>query len=557
MARHESRAKASSIALRFFGCIAFAALLGGYYASRPADFATDVVASDVLIASPIGTLNARLYRPASPTSAVMRPPGVVLNHGYAANLTMLERPFALALARHGLVVLAVDYAGHGTSEGGIRFRRRTDAGDYDVPDIVVETAVEFLATSEAAASSKIGLVGHSDGAKAAASVALRDRRVWGSVFISGPQDIALYSRDDLRNAMFLYGADDRFTPPTPPRSLEQSWLQHPGVPSGDFDAGSARVLSIVPDAGHLSVLYSERARSQVLAWLMQSLDWDGPAPRVEPIVLQPLFAGYLGAILTVAMLSVLGQRLLGSDSVGSAPKDPTIRRTRDVVRSIGQLVILGVAVFLSARSLPKVVPSFEWIGVSGGALLFASIASTTIAFGTSALLAYGVALVEPAGDEVRGAVVTTDGRDAPREIVVGMVCAVLLIAAVTRLSEPYFDPVLTLRRFTLLAVVLVVLTPMFLLWELWTTLCTPRAWSGTAVRWLARGASAATAAGAYAYGAMSSVQGAQSMFVAVFCVILWLGALMAPAPERRLSLTSVSFGSATAGWLVAVLCPFH
>lgn len=82
-------------------------------------------------------------------------PGVVLAHGFASSKRVFRKA-ARMLAQEGLASLRFDFRGHGESEGVL--------DGYVFEDVI--TAVRFLEERPEVESERIGLVGHSMGARA-------------------------------------------------------------------------------------------------------------------------------------------------------------------------------------------------------------------------------------------------------------------------------------------------------------------------------------------------------------------------------------------------------
>jgi dienelactone hydrolase len=147
------------------------------------------------------SMSALLYKP-NGVSADHKAPGIVVSHGWWNNKEMQDANY-VELARRGYVVMSIDMYGHGDS-------------DYLTPDITLGgtgmyDAVRLMADLPYVDQSKIGVSGHSNGARAANfSVAIdnaADKPLIAAVFLVDNDPVYTDAASD--NAYFnLYGTRD-------------------------------------------------------------------------------------------------------------------------------------------------------------------------------------------------------------------------------------------------------------------------------------------------------------------------------------------------------------
>ncbi|SJN18135.1 hypothetical protein FM104_01665 [Microbacterium esteraromaticum] len=145
-------------------------------------------------------LNALLFVPET-ASADNRAPAVVVSHGWWNNREMQDANY-VELARRGFVVLSIDMYGHGNSDP-------LPADELEVGGTGMYDGVKLIADLPYVDSTRIGVTGHSNGARAANfSIALddaADEQLISSVFLVDNE--AMY-RDAEGAYANLYGTRD-------------------------------------------------------------------------------------------------------------------------------------------------------------------------------------------------------------------------------------------------------------------------------------------------------------------------------------------------------------
>jgi dienelactone hydrolase len=308
-----------------------------------------------------GGVPATLFLPPTPTGDAFsafvdppppgeRPPAVILAHGISsdrANLSGLAR----RLAGAGFAVLTLDLRGHGENRN--RFPIGRGRADSLAPDFAA--AVDFLRSSALVDGSRIAVAGHSMGAGAALDFATRDSGLDAVILISGgwsmlgpqrPPNVLLLiaSGDPERIHMRTAAVAAKLAGDGPQPSL--------GETLGDLRQGTAVRRVEVPGADHATIIWSDFAFSEMVAWL------DAAFERQSPSALAPTDPrGRVVALLAVLMALVLpGLGLL----LGSLT--PTTEHLPDSKRGLGLLMLAGALVAtmpLASLGSPGAVLSIE------------------------------------------------------------------------------------------------------------------------------------------------------------------------------------------------------
>lgn len=163
--------------------------------------------------------SALLYVP--PSATPQHPaPAVLVSHGYI-NTREMQSAFAIELARRGFVVLAMDMAGHGYSEGAVF--APLDAGG--------PAALAYLRSLPFVDKGAIGLEGHSMGGMPVAAAAAAFPNGYRSIVLEGsvPGFLGAPTPPAFRNLEVVFGQYDEFA--------ELMW----GVPKGSLAAASPKM----------------------------------------------------------------------------------------------------------------------------------------------------------------------------------------------------------------------------------------------------------------------------------------------------------------------------
>lgn len=353
----------------------------------------DSLVSEFWFALPDGTpIHARLYQPRS-GNAVAHPAAVLL-HGYMANLAMMELSLAQPLTRHGFAVLSIDRRGHGQSGGTLWPSAPPTRVHLQDLEKEVEVGVAYFRRLPYVDPTRIALIGHSDGARAAILAACADWSFGATVAMSA----TLHSVDWInhvapKNLLLMYGSAESYVSDLDKellyRRATRGHVPVAGVREGEFRDGSARKLAVVPDADHVGLLFAPGALREVVDWIERSLV-TAPQEIRDPASLP---VGYL-----VLALSGIGLVMMGT--LGLIPAPPAERAAKPSLEQMtwmGSLVVLYrclafvVSISTAGWVATHLEPAFRWAPLDGArwflsestAVAMCALVATTVALGRS------------------------------------------------------------------------------------------------------------------------------------------------------------------------------
>jgi dienelactone hydrolase len=249
-----------------------------------------------------------------------RPPAVAIAHGYSADRAIMS-PMARSLARAGYAALTFDLRGHGSNPARFAGELRAD----------VAAVVDWLETSPLVDGSRIAVLGHSMGAGAVLDLATSDPRPAATVLVSGGWQV----RDEVvpDHVLSLVASGD------PGRISDRM-----DDVAADLRAAGAEVTAVVvPGTSHVSILYSDRAVREVVAFLdpVLGVERAGPAPGLDDPRLRVAALYAVAAVALVGLLGALAGRVV------AGPLATGLRRGRAADGWKG-LVLLALALALTA-----------------------------------------------------------------------------------------------------------------------------------------------------------------------------------------------------------------
>jgi dienelactone hydrolase len=229
-------------------------------------------------------------------------PGVVLVHGYAGDRIMMAK-LARSLAMAGYAVITPEIRGHGGNRNA--FRDGWGPSDHLVPD--VRAAVKFLQQSEPVDNNRIVVMGHSLGAMAALAYGSHVADVAGLVLIAGSWE--LLGPERLRNTLFLHAERELPGALASAKSLSAKLAgveaTESGVTYGNFKSGLAVRRVEVPGTNHGTVLGSQIALNEMVAWL--DMLTGRKERKTPPVFPEPPFGSGFAWLLFVLILPGLGE----------------------------------------------------------------------------------------------------------------------------------------------------------------------------------------------------------------------------------------------------------
>lgn len=345
----------------------------------------------------------RLYVPTPPPLAPV--PGIVVAHGYMANLAMMELSVVRPLLQRGFVVLGLDRRGHGRSGGRLWPPPPPPHIRLQDFDPGLHAGVQFLRTLPAVDPTQVGLVGHSDGSRAVIMAACADWSIGATVAISPTLHPLDWVNDIVpKNLLLLYGTEERFQPAGDKDILfkraTDGRAASPGELVGSLTAGDARLLVTIPGAGHLTALFSPVAVRQTTEWLTQSFPAAPVRKAASPEQSPPyawLIVGLAGAWLLVAGIiatlpgspAEVAGFLAWHPSTGSGRAE---KGDNDIVTTTAQFRLAetgfsNASTVSSAASAPAWLAAF-WLVYRGALFELAVAAATRIAQMVDPMLAW-------------------------------------------------------------------------------------------------------------------------------------------------------------------------
>lgn len=302
----------------------------------------------------------KLYRPVSATEANPAP-AVLLMHGYQ-NDKDTSAPYALELARRGIVALSVDAYGHGGSSEGMLLRGYTkhklpnwedaiggpkhfllmmnfNTCDFftnliDVPgDTLGDTSMggramyAYLRSLPFVKNDDIGIAGHSMGTWSSWSVAAEYPEHKAIVLQCGelfPKSYYDSERIPFNNVLLLQARYEEFScfldyTKAVPDALVNTKLRYEEFANqsapiewdktyGAFEDGSARRMELIRNANHRLVTINKTAIAAAMDWFTSAFNMNPsiPSHNQNALLLETLkFIGLLCALLSILPLLLL------------------------------------------------------------------------------------------------------------------------------------------------------------------------------------------------------------------------------------------------------------
>jgi dienelactone hydrolase len=267
--------------------LGWALVLGGGFLAHEIQTSAGIQLKDVRFGAADGmVMSALLYVP--PGATAEKPsPGILAIHGYI-NSRETQDGFAIAFARAGYVVLALDQTGHGFSGGSVA------ANGYGGPD-----GLSYLRSLPMVDKDNIGLEGHSMGGWAVLKAAAAQPHAYKAMVLEGSATgvkigRALASPEGTqqfpKNLAVVYSRYDEFAPLMweVPRAWDVSQSAKlialfggnapvaPGRLYGAIENGDARIL-YTPTTTHPGDHLSRAAIADAVQWFGRTLKGGKPA----------------------------------------------------------------------------------------------------------------------------------------------------------------------------------------------------------------------------------------------------------------------------------------
>lgn len=183
-------------------------------------------------------------------------PGIILAHGFGGS-QQLMLGYGLGFARAGYAVMLLNFSGHASNPNPLSTSR--DALQYDL-----EAAFQALIAQPEVKPHQIALLGHSMGSGAVMQAGIEDPDRYAAVIAISPTG-AEVSDSAPPNLMLQVGAwETRFL------ANAQELLAEAGGATEGFAEKRARRLVVIPNAQHITILFSAKSREMAADWLSSS-----------------------------------------------------------------------------------------------------------------------------------------------------------------------------------------------------------------------------------------------------------------------------------------------
>lgn len=358
-------------------------------------------------------------------------PVALLVHGYQCNKSMMLQ-LAKFLALNGIDSYVIDLPGHGAS---------TDTyADAKAPQATAQ-ALWHLIVRERIAKDRIALVGHSYGAMIVSFIGIADRGFHSHVLI-GPGYVEGFTLDAPENVLILLAERDHsYVKEFAYRLLKEGTAGRGAAPSqlfGSYEGGDARLLEIVPDVAHVSLMWSAYVFDRTRAWIEETVGESAAAggeARGRGGTARSLWIAALSIALATLVVFELAQRL------------PAARRNPARPLPARAYLILPLAAAGGVAVTRLFVPLMI-LGLHEGAVL------------ASVLLNSGVAMVALAGFAM-WRIRSLEARELPLELLLAVLAAIVVYASASLSVTPQFY-YLTFSGFTRRALIFLILFLAFL-----------------------------------------------------------------------------------------------
>lgn len=183
-------------------------------------------------------------------------PGIILAHGFGGS-QQLMLGYGLGFARAGYAVMLLNFSGHASNPNPLSTSQ--DALQDDL-----EAAFQALIAQPEVNPHQVALLGHSMGSGAVMQAGIEDPDRYAAVIAISPTG-AEVSDSAPPNLMLQVGAwETRFL------ANAQKLLAEAGGATEGFAEKRARRLVVIPNAQHITILFSAKSREMAADWLSRS-----------------------------------------------------------------------------------------------------------------------------------------------------------------------------------------------------------------------------------------------------------------------------------------------
>ncbi|MHA1285047.1 MAG: alpha/beta hydrolase [Promethearchaeota archaeon] len=239
--------------------------------------------------------------------------GIVVAHGFCGNKQYME-PLSIELAKRGFYVVAIDFRGHGSSDGYLPALRRSEKNNPLDYDMLV--AVDYLKDKGV---KKIGLVGHSMGGSTSLRVAEANPEKIDAVVSIGMISTE-YNFSRIHNLLMAIGQFEQiFSRENAIEFLKEYTGKDDveiGKLYGDFSNGDATKVIIGPTSDHLAEVLDPVIVYEAVQWFEQAFNGKKANDVVLTIVPHQIFylIGLCGIVsMCFLIIFLISEKLYGRD----------------------------------------------------------------------------------------------------------------------------------------------------------------------------------------------------------------------------------------------------
>ncbi len=207
----------------------------------------------------VGSTPVEIFRP----SGGEPEPAVVVAHGFSGSRQIMYA-FGYTLAHNGYLAALLDFPGHGRNL--VPMDSAGHMGDVTQLVDTLDGVVGYVLTRDDVIAEQVALLGHSMGTGVVVTYGMEHPDMGATIALSTIMTDVTPSLP--RNLLLLTGAlEFANLKQNAEEALRNGGGEQPGVLYGDFADGTARRLEFVPNAEHVTILFSRTALAQCVEWL--------------------------------------------------------------------------------------------------------------------------------------------------------------------------------------------------------------------------------------------------------------------------------------------------
>lgn len=312
--------------------------------------------------------------------------GIVVAHGFCGNKQYMQ-PLSIELVKRGFMVVAIDFRGHGSSDGELPAVRR--ALDENPIDGDMMAAVEYL--EEKDGIKHIGLVGHSMGGAASLRVSQNHPDRIDAVVSIGMIDLD-YKFSKISNLLMCIGRYEQIFSQDIALDFLEEYTGKSNVEIGKlygaFKDGDATKVVLGETSEHLAEVIDVTILHEMVQWFEQAFN----GKKADDIVLTvvPHQLSFFIALIGVTMLCFLITLYVSNYLFEREKKRPTLPEYEEKsLLFLGILYVFGALIGAIALLLPLSLLFGAIMPVSMGHILYAFIVS----FAVGLILTYWIFII--------------------------------------------------------------------------------------------------------------------------------------------------------------------